>query len=118
MQGPPGHIPVDILGLADKAASAVQALQSQNKYHMSTPGGPMQQQQQQPGGPMGYPSAPYGQPQMSAPHPYPAGNPHQNAGPDAGKPRRRTTAAVAELPVTVQYAVQVSNLRSYFATSF
>jgi hypothetical protein len=111
---------VDILALADKASSAVQALQNQNKFQM--PPHQMAQQQQPPQSPYGAPQQPYGQPQMNAPPPYqqpmnhqPYGQPpmqvppqNPNQGGFGGQKRRRTTATIAELPITVQYAVQVS----------
>jgi hypothetical protein len=114
MQNPP-QSPVDIMALADKASSAVQALQNQNKFQML----PHMAQQQLPPSPYGAPPQAYGQPQINAPPPYqpmnqpygqpqhqiPAQQPNQGLG---GQKRRRTTASIAELPITVQYAVQVS----------
>jgi hypothetical protein len=94
--------PVDILGLADKAASAVQALANQNKLHMShlpslTAASPMSHS---PYGSMPpTTSAQQQQQHMAAPYPI------SNTGSDAS--RRRTTASLTELPVMVQYAVQV-----------
>jgi hypothetical protein len=114
MQNPQAHhAPMDILGLADKAASAVQALQSQNQFQM-----PSRAPMGQPGG-HAYPgpAAPPGQYQMSAPQGYPSTVPQQNYGqeqmqsqPQPTGTRRRTTASLAELPITVQYSVQVSYL--------
>lgn len=46
---------------------------------------------------------------MNQPHHQQHAPPNQAyAGGGGGKPRRRTTATMGELPVTVQYAVQVS----------
>lgn len=92
-------IPADILGLANKAASAVQALQASRSLppvvNMSAP--PQQMMQVQPmmqGQPMqGQPFSSY----SSQPPPIRRG---------------RTTATMSELPVMVQYAVQVRKLVS------
>ena len=93
-------IPADILGLADKAASAVQALQASRSsgpiVNMSTPAQmvPMMQMQgQQPMQPNTFSSYSNSVP-SSQPPPY---------------RRPRTTASMSELPIMVQYAVQVSN---------
>lgn len=109
---------VDIMALADKASSAVQALQNQNKFQIppsQSVGYPPMSQPQNPINPY-QPSVlpqPYGQPQLGNPPSYPPMNqPYQPTPqqPDPGvggqKVRRRTTATIAELPVTVQYAVQ------------
>jgi hypothetical protein len=159
---------VDILGLADKAAYAVQALASQNRPGMP-PGNTMRPPS------VGYPGAPpnaYGQPPMSMPHapgqppmsmPHAPGQPPMSMPrapgqppmsmprapgqppmsmshgpgqppmshgpgqppmshgpgvmPDANGPkgaRRRTTATMQELPVMVQYAVQVRTTKRLF----
>jgi hypothetical protein len=95
--------PVDILGLADKAASAVQALASQNKLHMShvpslTASNPMSHS---PYGSMPSTNGAQQQQQQHMAAPYPI----STTGGDAS--RRRTTASLTELPVMVQYAVQV-----------
>jgi hypothetical protein len=67
-----------------------------------------------PGMPNGYPGVPpnaYGQPPMTMPQHVPGAMPdsnnnnNNNNGPKGG--RRRTTAKMQELPVMVQYAVQV-----------
>lgn len=95
--------PMDILALADKASSAVQALQNQNKFSYQQP--PPYQQR-----------PPYGQqpPPMNPQMSYPPGNqPYQsqqaymgsNSGP--AQKKRRTTATIVELPTNVQFAVQV-----------
>jgi hypothetical protein len=113
---------VDILGLADKAAYAVQALASQNHPGMPPvtmiPGMPPVNMMRPPpsgypGVPNGYPGVPpnaYGQPPMTMPQHVPGAMPdsnnnNNNNGPKGG--RRRTTAKMQELPVMVQYAVQV-----------
>lgn len=135
-----GQAPVDILGLADKAASAVQALQNQGRLQQQN----VRQQGQPPyGGPPGHSIPPHGmgqpshppqnyhanvpqqQQQQQPPPPYGpqgqrnsigGGGPGSVAGANGGAAglaaananRRRTTASMTELPVTVQYAVQVS----------
>lgn len=109
---------VDIMALADKASSAVQALQNQNKFQMppsQSVGYPPLSQPQNPMNPYqpNVPPQTYGQPQLGAPPSYPPMNqPYQPIPqqPDQAiggqKMRRRTTANIAELPMTVQYAVQ------------
>lgn len=94
------------MALADKASSAVQALQNQNKFQVGMH--PQQYQEPPP-----YQQQPYGQPPMNPPHSYPPGNqqypPQQGYG--VGAPlqkKRRTTASLVELQVSVQFAVQVS----------
>ena len=87
---------VDILGLADKAAYAVQALANQN--HLGMP--PANMMRPPPGAYPGAPPNAYGQPPMNMPHP-------PGAMPDSSLKHRRTTATMQELPVMVQYAVQV-----------
>jgi Heterogeneous nuclear ribonucleoprotein Q acidic domain len=135
------HGSIDILGLADKAASAIQALGANKLNHpigqgYPTPhmGVPPQQQQQQPGYPpymggipmmgqqpqIGMQQQQQQQPNLPPHQTYPP--PHQPFGgpgslnrTDAPMnqqqqqgARRRTTASFSELPVTVQYALQVS----------
>ena len=104
-------IPADILGLADKAASAVQALQASRS---SAPGMNM--------------SSP---PQMMAMQPMPGqafqgfppnnfssySNPVASSQPPPFR-RGRATATMGELPVMVQYAVQVSFLFFILTSSF
>lgn len=94
------QLPVDILGIADKAASAVQALQSQNGNHISPP--PMQQTM--------YPGVPQVSaiPQIQAPQGYSSvpQPPNFSQGQKHGS-RRRTIAQMHDLPVTVQYTIQV-----------
>lgn len=133
-KAPPSGGMVDILGLADKAASAVQALASQNQasrsaglpYMQQMPPYPPQQQQPPPYGsppsmsggmngmppqpsPMGYP--PVNQSYQQVP---PQQSPMYAGGGGGGGPadgfdgRRRTTATINDLPPSVQYAVQVS----------
>lgn len=114
--GMPPASAVDILALADKASSAVQALQNQNKFAMRPAPGALSMQQPSPSPYQGDPLQPYGQPAMSIPQSYPPPMnqpyhpqhqaPPQDYGAGAQK-RRRTTASIAELPITVQYAVQV-----------
>jgi Heterogeneous nuclear ribonucleoprotein Q acidic domain len=125
---------IDILGLADKAASAIQALGA-NKLNAMGQGYPTQHlgvappHQQQPQQ-QGY--SPYAsgmqpamgqhpqmgmQPQMNLPPQQPYLAPNQQFGasgslnrsdaPMNQGNRRRTTASFNELPVTVQYALQV-----------
>lgn len=119
-QNPPqSPAAVDILALADKASSAVQALQNQNKFQINPSiGYPPMSQPQNSLNPYqtSAPPQPYGQPQMSAPPPsyQPMNQPYQQPPqpqPDqalaGSKMRRRTTATLNELPITVQYAVQV-----------
>lgn len=106
-QNPPGQTPpVDILGLADKAASAVQALQSQS--NLQIPPAPVQNAYQP--GPPGYqaPPAPHRLPQVPMQQSFPSVNPPQSMAPGQNRMggRRRTTATMAELHITVQYAVQ------------
>lgn len=86
-------IPADILGLADKAASAVQALQASRSLapvvNMSAPPQqmmPMQMQPMQMPGSFSFSSQPPSR-------------------------RGRTTANMSDLPVMVQYAVQVGRRR-------
>ena len=133
---------IDILGLADKAASAIQAMGSSNIGNMGFPNTTVQQQhhpqqqhyppsaqqqhpsssytpyssgmggQQPPPPPSVQPnimqqqqqhqSQPYFQQQQQQPFAAPQGDPNSQSG------RRRTTAKLNELPLTVQYAVQVS----------
>jgi Heterogeneous nuclear ribonucleoprotein Q acidic domain len=128
----PPQLSIDILGLADKAASAIQALGA-NKLNNPmgqgyTPqlqhGGPSPPQQGYSSyGPMnqGQPSL-LGMQQQAQQFPsqqqqqYPPHHQHQHIAhnslgrnTDAGSQqagRRRTTATLTELPVTVQYAVQ------------
>ena len=90
--------PIDIMGLADKAASAVQALNGANP-HLPTPyqqqQSPQFQQQPQPG---------YVPPGRSVGAPLPTGIP---SGGYAPKPTggRRSTATIHQLPTNVQYMV-------------
>lgn len=129
------QIPVDILGLADKAASAIQALGA-NKLNPMGQGyaapqqhlaGPPQQQQGYPlyggGNPMGQGQPPImGMQQQQYPPQQQQFPPQQQlVGPGAFNRnnnnldqqqqettrRRRTTSSLVELPITVQYAVQV-----------
>ncbi|CAJ1944377.1 unnamed protein product [Cylindrotheca closterium] len=98
---------MDILGIADKAASAVQALQQHGvppqmhqqlqqplNMYSSAPG--QQQPFKQPGGFQ----APYGAPGMQQ---FQKQNPY---GPPPNKKSRRTTATMQELPMNVQYVIQ------------
>jgi Heterogeneous nuclear ribonucleoprotein Q acidic domain len=130
---------IDILGLADKAASAIQALGGSQ-----TTSGIQQQGYQQPGGATFQQQPGYGLPayqpnsnmapqqtvpsqqqqpqqflppyqqqrqqqQQQPPQQYGAGSlPNAQRPGNDGAPRRRTTATISELPITVQYAVQVS----------
>lgn len=125
---PQSQTPVDILGLADKAASAVQALAAgQNKYQVAPPYAPS--------APVNMSSSSlssYGMPQQQPPpsvNPYgnqgsmnanqydlrqPSGPPqppqnYQNQQPQNNQRRARTTAALEDLPINVQYAIQVRN---------
>jgi hypothetical protein len=114
----PGPPQLDILGLADKAASAVQALSSQKgmMQHqpppMSNYGVPPMQQQPMPGQYQPYGGSPSGLPPMTPqgmqqpPYQAPMAPPmqQQQGGSDGFK--RRTQARIEELPMSVQYAVQ------------
>ena len=130
-QQPPPSVPVDIMGLADKAASVIQALgssQSSNFNAMASQSFPPQQYQQQPpqqaysqygsGGSMAQPlnmmqQQPFAAQQYQPQSQQPSGAPTSLNRPAQMVPsqgRRRTTAAITELPMTVQYAVQVSDV--------
>jgi hypothetical protein len=84
-------IPADILGLADKAASAVQLLQASRSLSQPPVVNNMNHQMQMPNRPNSFSSY---------------SNPVQSSQPPTSR-RGRTTATMNELPVTVQYAVQV-----------
>jgi hypothetical protein len=84
-------IPADILGLADKAASAVQLLQASRSLSQPPVVNNMHHQMQMPNRPNSFSSY---------------SNPVQSSQPPTSR-RGRTTATMNELPVTVQYAVQV-----------
>jgi len=127
-QQPASQVPVDILGLADKAASAVQALANQGRLPLqqSAPG-------QMPPPPSGYPQHPQqpmlgsipmplqqqpGQQQYPLPPSYsgqqiaqqqqqPPRGPVYTGNPAQQQHRRRTTANLPDLPPMVQLAVQV-----------
>jgi hypothetical protein len=115
---PQTQAPMDILGLADKAASAVQALASQHKYQMPPGAAFPQNAQAQFANQHQYRAFPT--PTSAAPHSVAAappynmsemygqapGVPNENIASDKGL-RRRTTAGIEELTVMVQYAVQV-----------
>ena len=138
---------IDILGLADKAASAIQALGANNKLNQAQPGYPPQQHmppQQQQGYPPPYntgsgmnqasnmnmqqPPRP-GQPTFHQNQMYPPQQQHPPAfsGPNSmNQPppqqqqggRRRTTASLHELPMSVQYALQVRGKQIFHRRSF
>eukprot|EP00934_Nitzschia_sp_Nitz4_P000010 Nitzschia sp. Nitz4//scaffold11_size288233//240348//242487//NITZ4_000811-RA/size288233-processed-gene-0.248-mRNA-1//-1//CDS//3329534185//10//frame0 len=105
MQNPPPNShgpPVDIMALADKASSALQAVQNQNGYHNP---GPAPNQGPSYGGPPSSYIPPPGN--QSYPPPYQQNQPRPpNPAMNGQRPRRRTTAAMADLPLNVQYAVQ------------
>jgi hypothetical protein len=95
-QNAPGTLPpTDILGLAEKAAAALQGVPM-----LSNP--PQQQQpvmfQNQPQSSYGLPGMTTGSFQQQAPPPAPSQPPRS---------RGRSSAQLHELPITVQYAVQV-----------
>jgi len=93
-------IPADILGLADKAASAVQALQASRSSAQVVN---MPPQQMMPMQMQGQPMQMQGQPNSFSSY--------SNSAPSSQPPafrRGRTTATMSELPVMVQYSVQVS----------
>lgn len=97
---------MDILGIADKAASAVQALQ-QNQHGVRPP---MQQPQ-----PNVYSSA-AGRPQGGFQQSYGGGSgmPYQNQNSYGAPPpnkKRRTTATMQELSMNVQYVIQVCQVQ-------
>jgi len=120
---PQGQVPIDIMGLADKAASAVQALTNQNKMQNSsasrmyssgppTPysnyggappmGGPPPQQQP------GYMNMPYpGAQQQPPPNPN-SNQDQQHPLRRSGGGARRTEVNASQLPFSVQVAVTVS----------
>ena len=107
-QAPSAQVPVDILGLADKAASAIQTLANQNKM----------QQPQFPGmghqpaftqGAQQMPYAPSHNTPMSVPQMMPQAGQRRGTN-QQQQQQRRTTASISELPVMVQYAIQVSKV--------
>jgi hypothetical protein len=125
------QISVDILGLADKAASAVQALASQqnkmpHQQQMMLPPSFMNGTPQNYGPPMGNQVPPYAPRQQQMQQQQPGGQmqqPYRNdsagrkdsAGPDSRRSGRRTIATLPQLPSAVQYAVQVSYGRSWLS---
>jgi Heterogeneous nuclear ribonucleoprotein Q acidic domain len=139
-QQQPGQMPLDILGLADKAASAVQQLTGQNTglggpqpsysghaaphYSSVVPPSSNPMQQVLPGS-----GIPYSNASMPPYNAAMAGNmnhqhnrdPQQGGGdPNRNNPRKgraTTTATLSELPVMVQYAVNVGSSDSHMFRS-
>jgi hypothetical protein len=101
---------MDLVGLADKAASVVQSLQTHPSPRVGTVASQpqisssqltypqMMMQQQQPQQHQSYQESGYPQMMMNQP-------PHQKH--HQPQKRRRTTAKMEDLPVTVQYAINV-----------
>jgi hypothetical protein len=91
----PYQLPVDIFNLADKAASAVQALNAGKSFGATAMMPPQQAMPYIPPGPTPFQT------------PFDAQPPQPNSNTGGPSQRRRTTATLADLPVMVQYAVQV-----------
>ena len=111
-QGAPAGLPVDILGLADKAASAVQALSSQSRMAPSNAGIPPQQSMQTPTYMVSQPymggAPPQHQPPSYPPQQQPPAGMYSN--PRSAPPMQhsnRNTAQLSELPTMVQFAIRV-----------
>jgi hypothetical protein len=92
---------VDILGIADMAASAVQALQNQHQRAVPPPMHQMQHQSM-------YSAPPVSRPQVVLPpQSYPPSAMASPTNYNAPKKGRHATATMQELPIPVQYFIQV-----------
>eukprot|EP00980_Cylindrotheca_fusiformis_P014818 scaffold4031_cov135-Cylindrotheca_fusiformis.AAC.5 len=100
---------IDILGIADMAASAVQQLQNQNSLHPSalqSSQPPQQQSMYSAPPPMSHPSLGFSSQQQSYPGAPTGMAPRNNNNNRAPRKRNHNTATMQELPIQVQFLIQ------------